>query len=997
MAGMLDMDRSRNRRDRTFIGNRCAVCDEPLEHTLRGERVLQFSCAHVSHEACFYEYIKEVDTQFCPECNAPLGLDSSRGGNVLDIGMLPTPHYESYSTRTRSRQGSRTSSLNRESRVESRGDVRDSTGPRHENGHWRNNSGVSGGEFPDPALAPTTIRRHDYDVQSLESELNSRNLMASPIPPPTVTVKSEFPTITRSKAQQSLTCLVTVEIPDRKMQPLYPEDSIPPVPALPTTYEQSYHPSSPTNRSQYSFEREGAGTRQRERDVEKEQENEVLAAITDDLRLRVENWHGLDFGRFGKLRLHGTIKVGKDCQAWQELECYLFSEMLICVKDKKSSASASQWTNGVNKKRSVKCTLKGSILIKKHLKKVSDSNENMHILTLSLSVAELPQFHLLFPTSAQMDQWHRALLDLNAVELASTMRSPRYEDKRGSNSDEDDDFRATKTTRRVSSVNSAYSGTHGGGRSVVTAPTEYTASIRGAKPQISPAVHIPLDIVVVIPVSSSMQGLKINLIRDSLKFLIHNLGERDRMGLVTFGSSSGGVALTPLSVKSWSGWAKVVNSIRPVGQKSLRTDVVDGANVAMDLLMQRKSSNPIASILLISDSSTSDTENVDFVVSRAEAAKITIHSFGLGLTHKPDTMIELSTRTKGQFTYVKDWMMLRECVAGCIGALQTLSHQNAKLRLKLPEGSPARFVKISGALHVSKRSSGREAEAALGDLHFGDKKDVLVQLVISPDSSQGEMAPQDAWESIVSGLEALGGSADQDESRTISIEEVPLIQADLTYGDIQRDGTLSQLSRPHLLAITMLPASPRKGSRPGSPPIPPHPMVVQRRMELLTSDMLSRALTLISRGQHDRAHTLLTETRTILKGLGKGGLPPLPSPSPSIPLPEVPEGGSSGHTPTATPPLETNFTPASVIDAATVSALDAELESALEWISHPAVFARDSRKAVLQAIGVIASQRSVTFRTACESIYAQRVAGVKRLSIQAREWRDTEDSLMEED
>lgn len=324
-------------------------------------------------------------------------------------------------------------------------------------------------------------------------------------------------------------------------------------------------------------------------------------------------------------------------------------------------------------------------------------------------------------------------------------------------------------------------------------------------------------------------------------------------------------------------------------------------------------------------------------------------------------------------------MMLRECVAGCIGALQTLSHQNAKLRLKLPEGSPARFVKISGALHVSKRSSGREAEAALGDLHFGDKKgmffffwysdksrlmglDVLVQLVISPDNSQGEMAPQDAWESIVSGLEALGGSADHDESRTISIEEVPLIQADLTYGDIQREGTLSQLSRPHLLAITMLPASPRKSSRPGSPPIPPHPMVVQRRMELLTSDMLSRALTLISRGQHDRAHTLLTETRTILKGLGKGGLPPLPSPSPSIPLPEVPDVGSSGHTPAATPPLETNFTPASVIDAATVSALDAELESALEWISHPAVFVRDSRKAVLQAIGVISSQRSITFR-----------------------------------
>lgn len=83
---IMDIDRGRTRRERTFVGSVCAVCEEPLEHTLRGERILQFSCAHVSHEACFYEYIKEFDSQYCPSCNAPLGLDTSRGGNVLDIG-----------------------------------------------------------------------------------------------------------------------------------------------------------------------------------------------------------------------------------------------------------------------------------------------------------------------------------------------------------------------------------------------------------------------------------------------------------------------------------------------------------------------------------------------------------------------------------------------------------------------------------------------------------------------------------------------------------------------------------------------------------------------------------------------------------------------------------------------------------------------------------------------------------------------------------------------
>lgn len=85
----MDVDRSRNRRDRTFAGSACAVCEEPLEHTLRGERILQFSCAHVAHEACFYEFIRDVEPQYCPICSAPLGLDASRSGNVLDLGKFP--------------------------------------------------------------------------------------------------------------------------------------------------------------------------------------------------------------------------------------------------------------------------------------------------------------------------------------------------------------------------------------------------------------------------------------------------------------------------------------------------------------------------------------------------------------------------------------------------------------------------------------------------------------------------------------------------------------------------------------------------------------------------------------------------------------------------------------------------------------------------------------------------------------------------------------------
>ncbi|KAF4996536.1 hypothetical protein FDECE_12388 [Fusarium decemcellulare] len=1043
-------DRSRSRRERTFVGSECAVCEEPLEHTLRGERILQFSCSHVSHEACFYEFIREFESQYCPSCDAPLHLDTSRGGNVIDIekisnivrsagsdsrsNMTPTPTatpWDNQTPRPPSVESGQRRHMQQQQQQQqqhaggrdsvTRGSLRDSRdaplsdryGPsRHARSDSEATGVASSGGYPETTQSGPP-RRHDYDVQAMETTPTSpRPITRNPIPAPIVTVRSEFPTLNRSRQQQTLTCLVTVEVPDNKWRP-DPEDLGAPAP----------QPAPPTNRAEESYGRPPSPARSAPRFYPYES-SEVLEEMTDSLRNRVDNWHGLDFSRFGKLRLYGTLRVGKDKVSWQELECFLFAEMLICVKEKKIPAQvAQQWDESGGPRKTTRCTLKGSILIKKHLNEVSETgNIDENILTLSLSVAELPQFHLRFENRNQLKLWQQALLDLNAVET-SPVRSPEY-DRGESETDEELDWQRSRP-QRVSSVASSW----GGARSVTTAPTEYTNFPRS--PALTNSVHVPIDVVVVVPISSSMQGVKINLVRDALKFMVNTLGERDRMGLVTFGSGGGGVPIVGMTTKAWPGWSNILTSIKPVGQKSHRADVVEGANVAMDLLMQRKYNNPIASIMLISDASTSDADSVDFVVSRAEAAKITIHSFGLGMTHKPDTMIELSTRTKASYTYVKDWMMLRECLAGCLGSMQTLSHQNVKLKLKLPEGSPAKFHKISGALQITKRATGRDAEASLGDLRFGDKRDILVQLVILPDNASQEQLPQDPWDNIVSGLEALGGSMDNDNERTLSVEEVPLIQADLSWGDILREGTVTHMPRPSLLAITMLPSS--GGSKKpwqNSPPIPPHPSIVQRRMELLTSDMLTRALTLVSRGQHDRAHTLLNETRSILKGLGKGGLPPIPpmnkSAAPSTPSTPHPANDTSPG-PSTTPDRKRSPSPSASgtssalngfpssqlgrsrsndglglgagIDAITVAALDAELESSLEWINHPAVFGRDSRKAVLQAIGVISSQRAFTFRTPIEGLWAGRVGGVKRLTEKSREWREEgggEGGIMEE-
>lgn len=1023
--------KSSRRNDRTFIGSDCAACEEPLEHMLRGERVLQLTCGHVAHEACFYEYIKEFQAQTCPTCEKPLGLDTSRGGN-LDFDNLnklarstqtPTPQNRSRedettpvpwetkearrpsvsTQRTTRHQASREHLLPEKTRTkQTSSDRYDSYSASPVRSHQRTTSDDSEALPRDYTETHQTKSRRPESVQSVQtSATDPKNTARNPIPSPLVTVRSEFPTLNKSRHQQSLTCLVTVEVLEGKWHPRCDDiRSLPPVPS--TISEEPFEPPV-LPFSVY------------QKPVDSVHEDSALDEARDDLLKRVDNWHGLEFERFGKLLLHGRVRVGKDRQTWQELECYLFSEMLICVKEKRLPSNADNLDGSTTR-----LTLKGSILIKKHLNRVETSPEN-DVLTLALSVVELPVFHLHFREQQQLEGWRKCLYNIIKPEPPVPKHSEYDNGYLGS--ELEDEF--IPRPGRASMHSSGY------GRSPGTAPTEYTSSQTGSHDLRlgTSSIHIPLDIVVVIPVSSSMQGLKMNLLRDSLRFMISSLGERDRLGLVSFGSGGGGVPLIGLTNKTWSGWSRALESIRPIAHKNMRSDVIEGANGAMDMLMQRRNMNQLSHIILISDSATSDNDSIDFVVSRAEAAKISIHSFGLGLTHKPDSMVEMSTRTKASYTYVKDWMMLRECLAGCLGALQSTSHQNVKLKLRLPEGSPAKFVKITGALQVTKRATGKDAEASLGDLRFGDKRDILVQLAIQPDNSSNDLPPVDPWQNIISGLEAMG-PLESETSRRVSIEELPLLQADLVWCDLLREGTQTQLPRPSLLAITMLPSNARHSSlsaRPGTPPIPPHPSVVQRRMELLTSDMLSRALGLVARGQHDRALHLLNETRSILKGLGKGGLPPLPTPPPSGGLPPTPRsvpptpGSKWGASPTSSagfpmPPTSSPvfpagqrtpspsyqdvfkpFSTAAEIDKTTVTALDSELESSLEWISHPGVFARDVRKGVLQAIGTINSQRGYTFRTPSESLWAIRIPGVRRLGERSREWREVGDeSLLEE-
>src|SRR5271170_4227362 len=292
------------------------------------------------------------------------------------------------------------------------------------------------------------------------------------------------------------------------------------------------------------------------------------------------------------------------------------------------------------------------------------------------------------------------------------------------------------------------------------------------------------------------------------------------------------------------------------------------------MLSKRRASNPITSILVISDSPAGGPDPIDQSISRANNMGVSINTFGFGVTHRPQTLVELSAATGGMYNYCKEWMTLREVIGGCIGSLQSLSHQKVEVRLRVP-ASQGRIVKITGAEKYDIRPAGREAVFEIKQMYFGQKRDILVQMIVDRDvmTTDSSAINSDPWEVICRGLESAVVDDDPNENGG-RVEEIILLETSLQFQNVVDDRTKSRRSNPSILTLPVLPQEQNtpetiKGRRlaPAQLLTSAHPAIVQRRVELLAADMLAKALMLASRQENEPAHRLLAETRTILSGM----------------------------------------------------------------------------------------------------------------------------------
>ncbi|CAG9334593.1 unnamed protein product [Blepharisma stoltei] len=193
-----------------------------------------------------------------------------------------------------------------------------------------------------------------------------------------------------------------------------------------------------------------------------------------------------------------------------------------------------------------------------------------------------------------------------------------------------------------------------------------------------------IDLVCVIDISGSMVGEKIQLVKETLEFLLTVLDRRDRMSLCVFNNSGKRLTkLVTLNDKGKSIISKALRRIQAVGG----TNIASGMQLAYNVLNSRRFINHITSIFLLTDGLDNTNPAASITIKGLSdsfqiKSPTIIHTFGYGRDHDALLMQDIAKNSKGNFYFVEFPKSIPDAFANCLGELVSLIANNITVKLE---------------------------------------------------------------------------------------------------------------------------------------------------------------------------------------------------------------------------------------------------------------------------------------------------------------------------
>ncbi|CAH9138240.1 unnamed protein product [Cuscuta epithymum] len=251
----------------------------------------------------------------------------------------------------------------------------------------------------------------------------------------------------------------------------------------------------------------------------------------------------------------------------------------------------------------------------------------------------------------------------------------------------------------------------------------------------------PVDLVTVLDVSGSMAGTKLALLKRAMGFVIQHLGPSDRLSVIAFSSSAR--RLFPLLKMTDSGRQEALQAVNSLSCNG-GTNIADALVKAAQVMTNRRSKNPVNSIILLSDGQDTYTLNNPYgtntetgyrsllpvLMRRGSGLHIPVHTFGFGSDHDAVAMHSISESSGGTFSFIEAEGVIQDAFAQCIGGLLSVVVQDLRIEVECVDPTLQLGSIKSGSYNNSLKLGKRGGVIEVGDLYAEEERDFVVMMDI---------------------------------------------------------------------------------------------------------------------------------------------------------------------------------------------------------------------------------------------------------------------------
>ncbi|CAF1369809.1 unnamed protein product [Rotaria magnacalcarata] len=283
-------------------------------------------------------------------------------------------------------------------------------------------------------------------------------------------------------------------------------------------------------------------------------------------------------------------------------------------------------------------------------------------------------------------------------------------------------------------------------------------------------LRVPVDLVCVVDQSGSMGGQKIALLKDTLNYIVDQMGPLDRLAIISFDTRafdrSQGLKLMTTEKKQ-----TLRNAITQNIRASGGTYIGSGLEMAIKLLRDRQAANPLGALLVLTDGQDNQRHDYSNLMEQLPE-NVVCHTFGYGSDHNAALLSQLAEQGHGgTFTYIDQVDGVGHAFATALGGLFTCIAKQLRIKLEFSGAYTVTHARTTYS-YEPQQLPYHHITFKMTDLNADETRNLVFQVHVPKLNASDENNPIDDTIGHVS-LEYIDANTNQ----TIRTEPVPFLLA----------------------------------------------------------------------------------------------------------------------------------------------------------------------------------------------------------------------------